>query len=181
MRSLFVIAIVLYLATCLKAAEPVDEKPACQGQILECIEEKRNELKRRGALDIFLHVPHSLQAPDHEHAGQDHSPDDWFIRALPPVPGAGEKAGLRVGDTVLMWNGKDMPENMETLKKLLADVKVGEKIKFTIERNGEVAEIMVEAESPEPWQVESWLTQFILDSYGPVVHTAYRQRTQSSQ
>jgi serine protease Do len=54
-----------------------------------------------------------------------------------------EKAGLKAGDRMTRWNGKDIP-GVEGWMPFLADAKAGDKVQVTIIRDGKEQVVEVE-------------------------------------
>ncbi|MDP6556658.1 MAG: trypsin-like peptidase domain-containing protein [Pirellulaceae bacterium] len=61
---------------------------------------------------------------------------------VPNVPSPAERAGIRVGDLILSWNGVDVPDS-KTLSRLIARTEVGAAIDVILLRRGQTETLSV--------------------------------------
>jgi len=161
------------------APEPELASPECTESFAVCIRRKRVEFELRGTVGMKVHSPHAISV-ETDHDTDDHPTDTWYVMLLAPN-GPASESGLKVGDTILKWNDRNMPTDTSVFDGWLAETRAGQVIKVEIERSGEIQAFTIKSEAPEDWLLDVWMMDYVRENYSPDIYEAYRARVVSKK
>jgi len=141
----------------------------CTESLEVCVPHWREIFEQRGSVGASLHLNHE----EGLEAGA-------FVTLETVVPdGPADKAGLEVGDGIVSINEVEMSAGSdEELDRVLASVKVGDKIVYQVLRDGKELEITATAGAPSPQAVNMWVVFCIAETFGPSAAQEFAARNE---
>lgn len=128
----------------------------CDGDYRECMATARAAFNLRGSTGaVYL-------------AARGHKQELLGMGVIKLFPdGAAAKAGMKLRDIVVAWNGQAVTEeSSETFFEFLQDLRPGSSIQLTVLRDGKTREMTLRTAAVEKLLVDIWGGRYVKDHYG---------------
>lgn len=157
--QMFLLVCVLF---CLPTSAPAqdhgahseDHSESCGTDLKSCVLQKYSEYQGRGALGMRIHSL-DAQAP----------PELQGYRLVHGVVsgGAAEKAGLKDGDVIKLWNGEDLRGwDSHHFYRAVEGVRLGDPLQLEVVRGEEVLSFEIYGSPPTPMYLNAWLYAYVM-------------------
>lgn len=146
-------------------------KHSC-GSLEQCVEAKRVEFERRGTFGMactFRRVETAQGAIGH-----------FAVGGVAPNL-AGARAGIQDGDVIIRINESPLPADEEKATRILALVKPGDVMTFTVQRGREIKKYRLTADIPTPEIVEGLLLHYVWKNFSEEEFQRFRDELQAKQ